>query len=122
MHDMVRQFVSDCARSKVGRLVFVSYLIYSIWMIGYFYGHLGDFYPFRFYGERELFTLMNLPQITLIRSSRLLYPWNASKFNDAVSAVYIALPWWVYGYVIELIVGESRIRAPLNTGLMVPVR
>ena len=104
MHDGVRRFISDCAKSTVGRIVFVAYLIYSISMIGFFYDHLGDLYPFRFYGERELFNLINAPQITFIRSLRLLYGWDASKLSDAFAAINIALPWWVYGYFAELIV------------------
>src|SRR5688572_27615552 len=59
---------------------------------------------FRFYGERELFESLNWPQIELIRSSRLIFRWHASKITDALAAVYIALPWWVYGHIFERIV------------------
>jgi hypothetical protein len=33
-----------------------------------------------------------------------MYRWQASKLTDSLLAVYIALPWWIYGYVFELIV------------------
>ena len=112
MHDGVRQFVSDCAESKVGQLVFVAYLIYTISMIGYFYDHTGDLYPFRFYGERELFNLINAPQIAFVRSLRLLYVWDASKLSDAFAAIYIALPWWVYGHIFERIVKRIADTSP----------
>lgn len=105
MHDGVRKFISDCAASTMGRFVFVAYLIYIVSMISYAYGHFPFMtYPYRFYGERELFELMNLPQLELIRSTRLIFRWQASKFTDAVFSVYIALPWWVYGYLFERLV------------------
>lgn len=104
MHDGVRRFIADCASSTVGRFVFVAYLVYVVSMIGYAQGHMPYMaYPFRFYGERELFELMNWPQIELIRSSRLIFRWQASKFTDALAAAYIALPWWVYGHIFERI-------------------
>ena len=105
MHDEVRRFISDCARSNVGRLVFVGYLVYLVSMIGYTYGQFPHMtYPFLFYRERDLFELMNWPQMELIRSSRLIFRWQASKFSDTLAAVYIALPWWVYGHIFERIV------------------
>jgi hypothetical protein len=104
MHDGVRRFIADCASSSVGRLVFVAYAVYLVSLIGYAYDHIPNMaYPFRFYGERELFELINLPQLELIRSTRLIFRWQASRFTDALAAVYIALPWWVYGHIIERI-------------------
>ena len=104
MQDGVRRFIADCASSSVGRLVFVAYAVYLVSLIGYAYDHIpGAAYPFRFYGERELFELMNLPQLELIRSLRLIFRWQASRFTDALAAIYIALPWWVYGHLIERI-------------------
>lgn len=82
-------------------------------MIGYAYGHMPDMtYPFRFYGERELFEVLNWPQLELIRSSRSLYRWQASKLTDSLLAVYVALPWWIYGYVFELIVKRIADTSP----------
>jgi hypothetical protein len=113
MHEKLRRFVSDCAASTVGRLVFVGYLVYLVSMIGYAYGHFPDMiYPFRFYGERELFELLNWPQLALIRSSRFMYRWQASKLTDSLLAVYIALPWWIYGYVFERIVKQIADTSP----------
>ena len=107
------KFISDCASSKVGRFVFVAYLVYLVSMISYAWGHFPYMtYPFRFYGERELFELINAPQIAFIRSARLVVRWEASKFTDVIASFYIALPWWIYGYAFELlvkrIVGTSR--------------
>ena len=105
MHDGVRKFISDCAASKVGRFVFVAYVVYIVSMISYAYGHIPFLtYPYRFFGERELFELMNSPQLQLIRTTRLIFRWETSKFTDALLAMYIALPWWVYGYLFELLV------------------
>lgn len=115
MHDGVRRFIADCASSSVGRFMFVAYLVYVVSMIGYAYGHIPYMtYPFRFYGERELFELMNWPQIELIRSSRLIFRWQASKVTDALAAVYIALPWWVYGHIFERVALRIMDRAPNN--------
>ena len=103
----VWKFISDCASSKVGRFVFVAYLVYVVSMISYAWGHFPHMtYPFRFSGERELFELMNAPQLAFIRSSKLLFRWEASKFTDTIAAVYIALPWWVYGYAFERLVKQ----------------
>ena len=101
----VWKFISNCASSKVGRFVFAAYLIYLISMIGYAYGHSPyTAYPFRFFGEREIFELLNSPQLAVIRSSRFVFRWwQPSQFTDALLAVYIALPWWVYGYLGELV-------------------
>ena len=99
------KFISDCASSKVGRFVFVAYLVYLVSMISYAWGHIPyTTYPFRFYGERELFELMNAPQIAFVRSTKLVLGWEASKFTDFIASFYIALPWWVYGYAFELLV------------------
>ena len=105
MHNWVERFIADCSASKVGRFVFVAYVVYLVSMIGYTYDHIPSMtYPFRFFGERELFLFMNAPQLALIRSTRLIAHWPASKFTDAVLAVYIAMPWWVYGYLFERLV------------------
>ena len=113
MHEKLRSFVSNCAASTVGRFVFVGYLVYIVSMIGYAYGHMPDMtYPFRFYGERELFESLNWPQLELIRSSRFLYRWQASQLTDSLLAVYVALPWWVYGHVFELIVKRIADTSP----------
>ena len=105
MHESIRLFISNCAQSKIGRFVFVAYLVYVVSMIGFSYGHFPTLtYPFRFYGERELFESLNWPQIAFVRSVRFIIRWQASQLSDTVSAIYIALPWWVYGYIFQLIV------------------
>ena len=46
-----------------------------------------------------------MPQLEVIFSLRRIYGWNgASKFTTAVDVVFIALPWWLYGYMLELVV------------------
>ena len=113
MHESIRIFISNCAQSKIGRFVFVAYMVYTVSMIAFAWGHFSTVtYPFRFYGERELFELLNWPQITFVRSVRLIFRWQASQLSDTVAAVYIALPWWVYGYIIELIVKRVMETSP----------
>jgi hypothetical protein len=116
MLDGVRKFIADCAGSTVGRLAFVGYLIYITLMIGSAHGHFPYLaYPYFFYGERELFELLNAPQLALIRSSRLIVRWQASGFTDALAAVYIALPWWVYGHLFERIAKRIMDRGEMLT-------
>jgi hypothetical protein len=105
MNEAIWKFVSECAASKAGRFVFVAYLVYVVSMTSYAWDNfVVATYPFRFFGERELFELMNAPQIAFIRSTKFVWRWEASKFTDAIAAFYIALPWWIYGYVFELLI------------------
>ena len=106
MRKIFLEFCFNCRRSRLGRIVFVAHLIYSMAAVGYFYNHLADVYPFFFFGERELFVLFNLPQIVVVNDIRNLFGWHANKLSDAVAMVYISFPWWIYGYIAESVIGR----------------
>ena len=93
---------SDLEASRFGRTFFLTHLLVWMFMVGYVWNYPGYRPPYPLFNRIfEFLWYLDSGYLERFDYLRLYCFGPKSRFSDAMLALFVSVPWWVYGFSIE---------------------